>query len=55
MLCEVANPEALADSILELRDNKKLADKIADNGYKLFKKEFSIDAISRKCLDVALF
>lgn len=41
MLVEMANPSAIANVILMLKDDKKLRQKIAKNGYKLFKKKFT--------------
>ena len=41
MLCELANPESLAEAILTLRDDEKLRYKIANKGYKLFKERFT--------------
>ncbi len=48
LLCEMANPEALADAILELKDNDELRKKIATCGYKLFKKKFTPKALGFK-------
>ncbi|RLF99728.1 hypothetical protein DRN58_04625 [Thermococci archaeon] len=47
LLCEIANPDAIADAILELKDNPELREKIAKNGYKLFKEKFSIKGIGK--------
>ena len=44
-LCRVADPRSLADAILTLKEDRKLREKIALNGYQLFKKKFSIKAI----------
>ena len=47
LLCEIANPDAIADAILELKDNPELREKIAKNGYKLFRENFSIEGIGK--------
>jgi glycosyltransferase involved in cell wall biosynthesis len=39
MFCEIEDARSLADSILELKRNKELRDKISENGYRTFKKE----------------
>lgn len=39
MFCEIEDAGSLADSILELKGNKELRDKISENGYRTFKKE----------------
>lgn len=36
-LCQSANPRDLANKILELKDNHKLCEQVAENGYQLFK------------------
>jgi glycosyltransferase involved in cell wall biosynthesis len=41
LLCEMANPEALADAILVLKEDRELRTKIAENGYKLFNERFT--------------
>jgi len=48
ILCEMANPEALAQSILLLRNDAKLRKKIARNGYVLYKKKFTPIAIGKE-------
>lgn len=45
VLCERANPEAIADSILMLKEDEELRRKIALNGYDLFKRRFTPKAI----------
>ena len=44
----MANPEALAQSILLLRNDAKLRKKIARNGYALYKKKFTPNAIGKE-------
>jgi glycosyltransferase involved in cell wall biosynthesis len=44
MLVPVADPEALAEAILTLKKDKKLRNKIAENGYTLFKNKLSLKA-----------
>jgi glycosyltransferase involved in cell wall biosynthesis len=41
ILVSMANPKAIADAVLELKEDKRLRDKIAQNGFMLFKKKFS--------------
>jgi len=48
ILCEMANPEALADSILKLKEDGELRDKIAKNGYSLFKERFCPKVIGKE-------
>lgn len=49
-LCLPGNPESLAESILYLKENLQLREKIKREGYKLFKDFCSIKAIGRKLL-----
>ena len=37
LLCEMANPGAIAESIIKLKEDESLREKIAGNGYTLFK------------------
>ena len=37
LMCEMANTDALAEAILELRNNAHLREKIAEEGYKVFR------------------
>lgn len=45
LLVEMGNSEAIANAILELKDNEDLRNKIAENGYKLFKENFTTKII----------
>jgi len=47
ILCERANPESLANAILNLKHNETLRNKIADNGYELFKKHCNIYTVGK--------
>jgi glycosyltransferase involved in cell wall biosynthesis len=47
VLCKMADSKAIADSILLLKNESKLREKISINGYKLFKEKFSIQAIGK--------
>lgn len=47
ILVPMANPKALAEAILILKEDKKLRDKIAENGYRLFKERFTPKAIGK--------
>jgi len=40
LLCEMANPESLAEVILTLKKDDVLRNKIAENGYRLYKTQF---------------
>jgi glycosyltransferase involved in cell wall biosynthesis len=46
-LCPTANPEALAAAILESREDDSARERIAQAGYDLFKRQFSIGALAR--------
>jgi len=48
ILCEMANPEAIAGAILLLKEDEKLREKIAENGYRLFLKRFTPQAIGKE-------
>jgi len=48
VLCELADPDSLAEAILTLRDDEKLRYKIANEGYKLFKEEFTPKKLGAK-------
>jgi len=48
ILCEMANPKAIAESILVLKEDEKLRKKIAKNGYKLFRERFTPRVIGRE-------
>jgi len=45
ILCKMADPRALADSILMLKEDERLRQKIAENGYKLFKEKLTPEVI----------
>jgi glycosyltransferase involved in cell wall biosynthesis len=46
-LCEFSNPKSLADAIMYLKKNKKVRDKIAKKGIKLFNEKFSTFEIGK--------
>jgi glycosyltransferase involved in cell wall biosynthesis len=48
LLCEMANPEAIVNSIVKLKEDEKLRKRISDKGYKLFKEKFSPKMIGRE-------
>lgn len=48
VLCEVGNSKAIADAILDLKQNPKLREEIALSGYKLFKNKFCNEAIGQR-------
>jgi glycosyltransferase involved in cell wall biosynthesis len=45
ILCKMADPEAIAESILLLKSDEKLRKRIAENGYKLFRERFASKVI----------
>ena len=47
-----ANPDDLAEKILELRDNPELRKKIAENGYRLYKEKLNPKAIGKELLGI---
>lgn len=47
LLVEMANPKAIAEGILELKEDKTLKNNIAKKGYKLFKKRFTPKTIGK--------
>lgn len=49
-LVKPADPKALADAIVELKNNPALRAKIAAEGYKRFKKEFSPRAVGKQLI-----
>jgi len=50
LLCKVADPDDLAQKILEIKDVPDLRDKIANNGYEIFKNDGVPKAIGVKLL-----
>jgi len=52
ILCDRANPESLAKSIIRLKNDEKLRKKIAIGGYLLYKKHFSIDKIGLELVNI---
>lgn len=52
ILCNMADAESLASSILELKNNQTLRDKIAMNGYDLFKRTLSPEEIGKEALRI---
>lgn len=48
ILCEMANPKALAESIVLLKENKNLRKDIAEAGFKLYQDLFSSKRISQE-------
>ncbi len=48
ILCEMANPKALAGSILLLKNDKKLREDIAEAGFRLYQDRFSAKQLARK-------
>ncbi len=48
VLCRMANPKAIADSILLLKKDKRLRDRIRKEGHKLFNENFCTKEIGKK-------
>lgn len=51
-LCNQADGKSLANAIFELKKDKKLREKIAQNGYKLYKNMFTPKAVGRELVKV---
>lgn len=47
-LCEMANPQSLADAILGLKEDEELRNKIAEGGYELYKEKFTPKVIGKE-------
>lgn len=47
LLVKPGDPKALADAILELKEDESLRERIAENGYSLYKKKFTPKAIGK--------
>lgn len=54
-LCDMANSESLAKSILELKENPKLKNKIAEGGNRVYSENFSRKKISLECKKIIDF
>ncbi|AXI24802.1 glycosyl transferase family 1 [Methanofervidicoccus sp. A16] len=52
LFVEHANPEDLAEKILELKENEKLREKIAEGGYKVFKERCTPKVIGKELLNI---
>ncbi|MDD2778264.1 MAG: glycosyltransferase [Methanocellales archaeon] len=52
LLVEMANADALADAILELRDEEKLREKIAEGGYRIYRDKCSPEVIGREVKEI---
>lgn len=48
VLCETGNPQALADSIVFLKESKELRERIAEQGFELYQKLFSPQQIANR-------
>lgn len=48
LLCPLADSKALAGAILLLRDNRSLAENIADAGYQLYIQNFTPEVIGKQ-------
>lgn len=47
-LCERANPESLAQSILDLKRNPGIRQKLAETGYRIFSENFTVAALGKR-------
>ena len=52
LLVEMANADALADAILELRDEERLREKIAEGGYRIFAEKCSPEVIGKDVKEI---
>ncbi|MFH0907067.1 MAG: glycosyltransferase [bacterium] len=52
LLCKLADEKDLADKILELKNNADLRNKIAENGYELFKQKLTPKVLGRELKDI---
>lgn len=50
LFCQRANPESLAQKILELKNNQELRKRIAQNGYELYKSKATPEIIAKELL-----
>ena len=50
LLCEMANPKAIANAVITLYEDDKLRKKIAANGYVLFRKKFTPKVIGKSLI-----
>ena len=50
LFCKIADEKDLAEKILELKNNSELRERIAENGYKLFRQKFTPKIIGKKCI-----
>ena len=51
MLCSPADEHSLADKILWIRDNYSVAERIAENGYKLYQSKLKSVTLAKNLLD----
>lgn len=52
LLCNIADAEDLARKILELKNNPELREKIAENGYKLYKEKLTSIALGKELKNI---
>jgi len=53
LLCQIANPQDLADKILQLKNNSELANKIAVNGYQTYLQYMRPSSLGKQLLGLA--
>lgn len=54
ILCDMANSESLAESIVLLKEDQELRKRISDGGYKLFNNHFTPEKIGKEILEVCM-
>ena len=54
LLVNLADPEDLAEKIIELKNSPELRKKIAENGYELYKEKLTPKALGKELLDIIL-
>lgn len=52
LFCKIADSQDLADKIMELKNDENLRNKIAENGYELYKQRFTPKAVGKSLLDM---
>jgi len=55
LMVNLADPEDLAEKILELKNDPELRKKIAENGYKLYKEKLTSKELGRKLLNICRY
>jgi len=53
LMVEMADADALADAILELKENEELRERIAEEGYKTFREKCTLEVIGKEIKEIA--